>query len=352
MLLQPHPNPLAPLRASSSSSLAARLRLPFPSLLSRSTRRKWPPLLRVQASGNPHGLTLSHMLAHITLGSPPTLRFELCCVRIGSEPVRRSGASGLDALLSAAELLCLAPPAICSVVCAARLVFSPSSVSASAGPPPLGGGKLLVLQYLLLVGAVAIGSLIRRRQSGWLRPAGGAAEGLGVGLVERVDKVEDSVRGMVAAVGVLSRIVEKLGVRLLTTTSLIHYPFLMQTATLAQKNSEATRILAAQEHLLEKEIGAIQKVLCAMQHLYPVMAGWRAVCPLPLAEDLFKLQEQQQKQLDLILAIGEASTILGGEQDLLEGDRARSPSIDPTAEIETKQAKINSGAVTGGNNIP
>nr|CAB3481193.1 unnamed protein product [Digitaria exilis] len=207
MLLQPHPNPLAPLRASSSSSLAARLRLPFPSLLSRSTRRKWPPLLR---------------------------------------------------------LLCLAPPAICSVVCAARLVFSPSSVSASAGPPPLGGGKLLVLQYLLLVGAVAIGSLIRRRQSGWLRPAGGAAEGLGVGLVERVDKVEDSVRGMVAAVGVLSRIVEKLGVRFRVLRRTLR-DSISETATLAQKNSEATRILAAQEHLLEKEIGAIQKVLCAMQ---------------------------------------------------------------------------------------
>ncbi|KAF8747765.1 hypothetical protein HU200_013173 [Digitaria exilis] len=299
MLLQLHPNPLAPLRASFSSSLATRLRLPFPTcassapLLSRSTRRRWPPLLRVQASG---------------------------------EPIRRSGASGLDALLSAAELLCLAPPAICSVVCAARLVFSPSSVSASAGPPPLGGGKLLVLQYLLLVGAVAIGSLIRRRQSGWLRPAGGAAEGLGVGSVERLEKVEDSVRGLVAAVSVLSRIVEKLGVRFRVLRRTLR-DSISETATLSQKNSEATRILAAQEHLLEKEIGAIQKVLYAMQ-------------------------EQQQKQLDLILAIGEASTILGGEQDLLEGDRARSPSTDPTAEIETKQAKINSGAVTGGNNIP
>jgi hypothetical protein len=97
------------------------------------------------------------------------------------------------------------------VVCTLRLVFS--SGSASAGPPPLGGGRLLVLQYVFLVGAVAIGSLVRRRQSERLRPAGGAAEGVGVGLVERMEKVEESVRSMVAAVGVLSRTVEKLGVR-------------------------------------------------------------------------------------------------------------------------------------------
>ncbi|CAL5001556.1 unnamed protein product [Urochloa decumbens] len=295
MLLPPHPSPLAPLRASSSSH-GARLRLPVPSscsspapLLSRSLRRRWHPPLRAHASG---------------------------------ETDRRRDASGLDALLSAAELLCLAPPAICSVVCAVRLVFSPSS--ASAGPPAVAGGRLLVLNYLLLVGAVAIGSLIRRRQSERLRPAGGAKEG--VGLAERMEKVEESVRGMVAAVGVLSRTVEKLGIRFRVLRRTLKDP-ISETAALAQKNSEATRILAAQEVLLEKEIGAIQKVLYAMQ-------------------------EQQQKQLDLILAIEEASTILGDEQDMLDGDSARSSSADPAPEIENKQAKISSGAVTGGNNKP
>lgn len=39
----------------------------------------------------------------------------------------------------------------------------------------------------------------------------------------------------------------------------------MQTAALAQKNSEATRALAVQEEILEKELGEIQKVLLAMQ---------------------------------------------------------------------------------------
>lgn len=39
----------------------------------------------------------------------------------------------------------------------------------------------------------------------------------------------------------------------------------MQTALLAQKNSEATRLLTLQEDILEKELGEIQKVLFAMQ---------------------------------------------------------------------------------------
>lgn len=41
--------------------------------------------------------------------------------------------------------------------------------------------------------------------------------------------------------------------------------FCPKTAALAQKNSEATRVLAAQQEILEKELGEIQKVLLAMQ---------------------------------------------------------------------------------------
>lgn len=39
----------------------------------------------------------------------------------------------------------------------------------------------------------------------------------------------------------------------------------MKTAALAQKTSEATRAMAAQGDILEKELGEIQKVLLAMQ---------------------------------------------------------------------------------------
>ncbi|XP_074295419.1 uncharacterized protein LOC141623235 isoform X2 [Silene latifolia] len=53
------------------------------------------------------------------------------------------------------------------------------------------------------------------------------------------------------------------------------------TAALAQKNSEATRALALQEDMLEREIAEVQKVLLAMQ-------------------------DQQEKQLELILAIAKS----------------------------------------------
>lgn len=129
---------------------------------------------------------------------------------------------------------------------------------------------------------------------------------------------------MVAAVAVLSRTVEKLGLRFRVLRRTLRDP-ISETAALAQKNSEATRILSAQEDLLEKEIGAIQKVLYAMQ-------------------------EQQQKQLDLILAIGEASRILDGEQDLLDGDSARSSNASPAPDLENKQVETESEAATGGNN--
>ena len=39
----------------------------------------------------------------------------------------------------------------------------------------------------------------------------------------------------------------------------------LKTEALAQTNSEATRALAVQEDILEKELGEIQKVLLAMQ---------------------------------------------------------------------------------------
>ncbi|PKI39410.1 hypothetical protein CRG98_040168 [Punica granatum] len=65
------------------------------------------------------------------------------------------------------------------------------------------------------------------------------------------------------------------------------------TAALAQKNSEATRALAAQEDILEKELGEIQKVLLAMQ-------------------------EQQQKQLELILVIGKTSKLWDSRQEPVE----------------------------------
>lgn len=179
------------------------------------------------------------------------------------------------------------------------------------------------MQYILLVGAVAIGVLVRRKQ--WERlcrvgAGGGASATGGVDLVGRVEKVEESVRGLLAAVVVLSRTVEKLGVRFRVLRRTLRDP-ISETATLAEKNSEATQILAAQENLLEKEIGSIQKVLYAMQ-------------------------EQQEKQLELILSIGEASRILDDKQDLLGQETAISSSSAPEC------ANIKAETLAGGDKNP
>ncbi|KAG8047810.1 hypothetical protein GUJ93_ZPchr0008g13071 [Zizania palustris] len=180
----PPPTPLEPLRSTPASRLYLPTSPSRPSLLSRACSPRSPLPLRASASGGP--------VRGGAAASPTT--------------------SVLDALFSAAELLCFAPPAICSVVCATRLVF-PSAGASLAPARPLAGGRLFVVQYVLLVGAVAIGSLIRRRQWGQLcRVASGAAAG-GVDFAGRMGKVEGSVRSMVAAVGVLSRTVEKLSVR-------------------------------------------------------------------------------------------------------------------------------------------
>ncbi|KAE8637159.1 hypothetical protein CSA_004641 [Cucumis sativus] len=62
-----------------------------------------------------------------------------------------------------------------------------------------------------------------------------------------------------------------------------------ETAVLAQINSEDTRTLAVQEDILEKEFLEMQKVLLAMQ-------------------------EQQQKQLELIVAMGEKRKLMESKQ--------------------------------------
>ncbi|URE17892.1 hypothetical protein MUK42_11563 [Musa troglodytarum] len=165
--------------------------------------------------------------------------------------------------------------------------------------------KVFVHQYFLLVGAVAIGSLIRWRQICMLNEIGTGAD-----LIRRIEKMEEELRSSATIIRVLSKQLEKLGIRFRVTRKALKEP-IAETAALAQKNSEATRALAMQEDILEKELGEIQKVLLAMQ-------------------------EQQQKQLELILAIGKAGRLLDSKKDfLLEQDRAATNSLVP----ERKEAK-------------
>ncbi|KAA8530828.1 hypothetical protein F0562_005548 [Nyssa sinensis] len=185
-----------------------------------------------------------------------------------------------DAFLAVAEFLCLASSAFISIGLAVN-----SAVSSSLKPVFVWlGNTVFLLQFVLLVGAVAIGASIRRRQ--WKRICKDSSKtgSSGVNLVERIEKLEEDLRSSATIIRVLSRQLEKLGIRFRVTRKALKEP-IAETAALAQKNSEATRALAVQEDILEKELGEIQKVLLAMQ-------------------------EQQQKQLELILAIAKSGKLL------------------------------------------
>ncbi|XP_020108943.1 uncharacterized protein LOC109724506 [Ananas comosus] len=226
-----------------------------------------------------------------------------------------------DAVLSAVEVLCIVPPAIYSIGCLIGSVLPPAAAKqfqASAG------NKLFVWQYFLLVGAVAIGCLIRWRQ--WRRLYRVNGRGVSVDLIQRIETVEEDLRSSTTIIRVLSRQLEKLGIRFRVTRKALKEP-IAETAALAQKNSEATRALAIQEDILEKELGEIQKVLLAMQ-------------------------EQQQKQLELILAIGKAGKLLDGKREsaLEEGNTAAAIRIPEKR--ETEELKVQSKLVAGGNDKP
>ncbi|KAJ6851036.1 uncharacterized protein M6B38_262840 [Iris pallida] len=188
-----------------------------------------------------------------------------------------------DAFLSFAEVLFTVPPTVYSVLCVAGMLI-PGAVK----PIHLNiGSKTFASQFVLLACAVVIGTLIRRRQ--WGRICRQSENGVGVDLLARIEKVEEDLRSSATIVRVLSRQLEKLGIRFRVTRKALKEP-ITEAAFLAQKNSEATRALALQEDILEKELGEIQKVLLAMQ-------------------------DQQHKQLDLILAIGKACGVLEGKRD-------------------------------------
>jgi hypothetical protein len=188
-----------------------------------------------------------------------------------------------DGFLSAAEFLCIVPPVLYSITCLIGL-FVPNVAKLLRVSP---ASKLFVSQYFLLLGAVVIGSLIRWRQ--WQRLCYMNYRGTSVDMISRMERVEDDLKSSSRITSLLSRQLEKLGIRFRVTKKALQDP-ISEMAVLAQKNSEATRALAVQKDLLRKELGEIQHVLLAMQ-------------------------EQQQKQLQLILAIGKAQRTIDEKQD-------------------------------------
>nr|GMC67672.1 ATP synthase subunit B 1 like [Ipomoea batatas] len=207
-----------------------------------------------------------------------------------------------DAFLSVLEFICLASSAAVSIA----------------------------LACVVLVGGMAIGAVIRRRQwrricnAEFSRPGGGQGSTAGVNLVERIEKLEEDMRSSTTIIRVLSRQLEKLGTRFRVTRRNLKDP-ITETAALAQKNSEATRELAVQGEVLEKELGEIQKVLLAMQ-------------------------DQQQKQLELILAIGKTSKLWdnkqGPSQDHSENRNApntTSSAVDGAPKMRLNQTQTLTG---------
>ncbi|KAJ4833646.1 hypothetical protein Tsubulata_001273 [Turnera subulata] len=231
----------------------------------------------------PHALNSSSCKPYKLLLRPHTLRLAAAA---GKAPAYESGGhtqpqtrNSLDDLLSVTELACVVSPAIVAVGYALHCTFL-SSKRAALGV--IASSRAFAWAAAVMASGVALGSWIRRRQ--WRRISVARRGGPeSVNLVERIERLEEEVKSSATVIRVLSRQLEKLGTRFRVTRRALKDP-IEETAALAKKNSEATRALAIQEDILEKELGEIQNVLIAMQ-------------------------EQQQKQFELIVAIGKTGKL-------------------------------------------
>ncbi|KAI5384517.1 hypothetical protein KIW84_071498 [Lathyrus oleraceus] len=168
-----------------------------------------------------------------------------------------------DSFLSLLEFLCLLSSLIVSVSVAVIALWKKELYETI-------GNRVAPLSMLLLVVGVLTGALIRRRRD--IMISGVPVSKMS--LLPRIQKLEGDLARSADVIRVLSRQLEKLGMRFQLTRKNLKEP-ISETASLAQKNSKAATVLAMQSDVLEKEVEEIQKVLLAMQ----------------------------QKQLDLILAI-------------------------------------------------
>ncbi|KAG2410476.1 hypothetical protein LR48_Vigan01g028400 [Vigna angularis] len=231
-------------------------------------------------------------------------RFNSLTVSADSFPLRFqhvTADSNFDSLLSFLEFSCLLSSAVAS---SAATVVAASKNDLLAGI----GTRAAPFGVTMLVIGVLIGVWIRRRQ--WRRVCvENGKGGLEVNFLQRIEKLEEDLKSSLTVVRVLSRQLEKLGIRFRVTRKALKDP-IAETAALAQKNSEAARALAVQSDILEQELGEIQHVLLAMQ-------------------------EQQRKQLDLILAIGKAGKLWESKPEI--SDRQDTLEMSNSAEGVVKQ---------------
>ncbi|PIA52074.1 hypothetical protein AQUCO_01000155v1 [Aquilegia coerulea] len=217
-----------------------------------------------------------------------------------------------DVLLSIAEVICLIPSAILSIGCIVNWTFFNTQKSIQLN-------RVFGWQLGLLVGAVFIGGLIRRRQWGKIYKAPLKKGVSKLDLVGRIEKLEEDLRCSTTIIRMLSRQLEKLGIRFRVTRKSLKEP-ISEAASLAKKTSEDTQNLQMQKDILEKELGEIQKVLLAMQ-------------------------DQQQKQLDLILTIAKAGKLTENKREsVVEGTAQQLNSVA----INKKGKPMDNEIKTGG----
>ncbi|KAG6556810.1 hypothetical protein Mapa_001757 [Marchantia paleacea] len=118
---------------------------------------------------------------------------------------------------------------------------------------------------------------------------------------QRIGKLEDDVHSVAAIARMLSRHLEKLGVRFRVTRRTLRDP-IQETAMLALKTSEVVSALATREDMLEAELRETRKELRETQEI------------------LVSMQASQEKQLELLVT---AMTQTVKSQKALEGKFSR-----------------------------
>ncbi|KAH9621173.1 hypothetical protein KSS87_019566 [Heliosperma pusillum] len=286
---------------SSKSPKLSNIQYPFQLL----RFNKYPSHNNLYLSHNPHFYIKAH---------------DSSLTSIDQDEKTSSKLSTFDHFLSLMESTCVVSSMVISVGCVVNWVFFKKDYN---GLVLLGNRVVL----WLLVGAVAAGYIIRRRQ--WRRVCGSDSRskpGFESGnVIERIENLEESMKTVSSIIRMLSRKLEKLGIRFRVTRKAIKDP-ISETAALAQKNSEATRALKLQEDMLEREIAEVQKVLLAMQ-------------------------DQQEKQLELILAIAKSGDLLKNKRALNQGATVnKKDSNNSPSQVDGKPIQAVSGQKDASNN--
>ncbi|MQL88798.1 hypothetical protein Taro_021354 [Colocasia esculenta] len=129
---------------------------------------------------------------------------------------KMAGQFCFDKALAVLETLCIAP----SVMLAIGSVVGLAHPGMSRLLQTSLGNVFFVWQFVLLVGAVALGAMIRRRQ--WRRFC--RENGVSISLIDRIEKVEEDIRSSATIIRVLSRQLEKLGIRFRVTRKALKEP--------------------------------------------------------------------------------------------------------------------------------